>query len=300
MAKRPEDRWPTAGQFAEAVEAALDARASAVAATAAEPPTEAATGATAVIAAEAAATRAHPAAAAVTRPRLPSRSRQRAANDPPGHAPFVSTRTRSRRGPALAALLAGIVGIVVAAIASGAFNGGSPHKTALQTSNAARAPKVANTDHKPRPKKHPKPAVTTTASTTPTTTSSVTARPAAATTTAPAADTLESQGHQLMASGNYGAAIPALQKALSQATPGSLTYAYALFDLGRSLRLSGNPKAAIPVLYRRLQIPNQTETVRQELQLALRAVGAKVRKSGGGTPAPPSHGKKHGRGGHGR
>ena len=43
-------------------------------------------------------------------------------------------------------------------------------------------------------------------------------------------------------------------------------YAYALFDLGRSLRLSGDPRAAVPVLYRRLQIPDQTETSNASLR----------------------------------
>jgi hypothetical protein len=34
------------------------------------------------------------------------------------------------------------------------------------------------------------------------------------------------------------------------------------YDLGRSLRLAGDPADAAKVLYQRLQIPNQTETVR--------------------------------------
>jgi hypothetical protein len=92
-----------------------------------------------------------------------------------------------------------------------------------------------------------------------------------------------------MDSGNYAGAVPVLRQAVSAASSGSLTYAYALYDLGRSLRLSGDPRAAIPVLYQRLQIPNQTDTVRTELQAALRAVGQQVNQSGGGGPAP-SHG----------
>ncbi len=80
-----------------------------------------------------------------------------------------------------------------------------------------------------------------------------------------------------MLDGNYPAAISALHHAVAAAAPGSLTYAYALYDLGRSLRLSGNPQAAAVVLQRRLQIPNQTSVVHRELQLALRAIGAKLR-----------------------
>ncbi len=90
-------------------------------------------------------------------------------------------------------------------------------------------------------------------------------------TSAQAADTLEAQGHQLMLDGAYSAAIPALRRAVSVAPPQSLTYGYALYDLGRSLVLSGNPRAAVPILERRLKIPNQTQVVQQMLQLALRA-----------------------------
>jgi serine/threonine-protein kinase len=86
-----------------------------------------------------------------------------------------------------------------------------------------------------------------------------------------AADTLEAQGHQLMLDGAYSAAIPTLRRAVSVAAPQSLTYGYALYDLGRSLVLSGNPRAAVPILERRLQIPSQTQVVQQMLQLAIRA-----------------------------
>ena len=129
----------------------------------------------------------------------------------------------------------------------------------------------------------------------------VTATPAAATTPAPVADTLEARGHQLMLDGNYAAAIPVLRQALAAAPRGSLTYAYALYDLGRSLRLAGDPKDAAAVLYQRLQIPDQTEAVRRQLQLALLALGARAKHSGGAggapspAPAPASdHGHHHG------
>jgi tetratricopeptide (TPR) repeat protein len=106
----------------------------------------------------------------------------------------------------------------------------------------------------------------------------------------PTADTLDKRGHQLMVDGNYAAAIPALRQVLAAADPGSLTYAYALFDLGRSLRLAGDPQAAIPILWRRMQIPNQPDVVRAELQAALRAVGLReMGGAAGGQPAPPGH-----------
>ena len=50
-----------------------------------------------------------------------------------------------------------------------------------------------------------------------------------------------------------------------------LDYAYALFNLGRSLRLAGRPDEAIPILEQRLEIPNQTDAVQQELDAARRS-----------------------------
>jgi tetratricopeptide (TPR) repeat protein len=91
-----------------------------------------------------------------------------------------------------------------------------------------------------------------------------------ATTPVQTADTLEAKGHELMLDGAYSAAIPTLRQAVSVAPPQSLTYGYALYDLGRSLVLSGDPRAAVPILERRLLIPNQTQVVQQMLQLALR------------------------------
>jgi tetratricopeptide (TPR) repeat protein len=97
-----------------------------------------------------------------------------------------------------------------------------------------------------------------------------------------------------MAAGNYHSAIPVLQRAVAAAAPTSLTYAYALFDLGHTLRLAGDPRGAVQVLWRRLQIPNQTSVVQSELTLALRALGQQTSKSGGraqgAAPGPdPGH-----------
>ena len=47
-----------------------------------------------------------------------------------------------------------------------------------------------------------------------------------------------------------------------------INYAYALFNLGHALRLDGRPAEAIPILERRLQIPDQTDTVQRELDAA--------------------------------
>jgi hypothetical protein len=89
----------------------------------------------------------------------------------------------------------------------------------------------------------------------------------------------EAQGHDLLQSGRYGNAVPVLRRALAATgkqlddclTPVSescLTYAYALYDLGRALELGGDPGAAVPVLQKRLQIDNQRDVVAAELERA--------------------------------
>ena len=86
---------------------------------------------------------------------------------------------------------------------------------------------------------------------------------------------LNEQGFELMGQGRYDEAIPILQQAVDSFSAGTddINYAYALFNLGKSLRLAGRPDEAIPVLERRLAIPNQTETVQAELDLARKAAG---------------------------
>jgi hypothetical protein len=86
----------------------------------------------------------------------------------------------------------------------------------------------------------------------------------------------EAQGHDLLESGEYSNAVPVLRRALAATgkqlsdclEPTSetcLTYAYALYDLGRALELNGEPSAALPVLEQRLQIDNQRDVVAAEL-----------------------------------
>jgi hypothetical protein len=86
----------------------------------------------------------------------------------------------------------------------------------------------------------------------------------------------------MLLAGHYGSAVPVLQRAVyatgerlaSCVQPSSstcLTYAYALYDLGRALTLSGRPAAAVPVLERRLRIDNQQTVVAAELARARQA-----------------------------
>jgi serine/threonine protein kinase len=81
---------------------------------------------------------------------------------------------------------------------------------------------------------------------------------------------LNQEGFELIQAGDYEGAIPILEEAVSAFSPETedLDYAYALFNLGNALRLSGRPEEAIPILERRLEIPNQTGTVREELAAA--------------------------------
>ncbi len=91
----------------------------------------------------------------------------------------------------------------------------------------------------------------------------------------PSGAELNQQGFDLLNAGRYEEAIPLLQQAVESFPEGTtdIDYAYALFNLGRALRLAGRPTEAIPYLEQRLQIPNQTATVRRELALARRAAG---------------------------
>jgi serine/threonine-protein kinase len=182
--------------------------------------------------------------------------------------------TSRGRTAALAALAAGALGV---GIATGVNSGSGSPASSVPSHGRSRAAQLSLRAAVPSIPPLATP-TTTTATTAPTTP----AKPAPAS-PAGAPDALEAQGHQLMDGGNYTQAIPVLQHAVAQAAPSSLTYAYALYDLGRSLRLAGDPRAAVPVLWRRLQIPNQTGTVRTELTLALRALGQQA--SGGGQQA---------------
>jgi hypothetical protein len=94
-----------------------------------------------------------------------------------------------------------------------------------------------------------------------------------------AAAALEGEGHQLLSDGRYTAAVGRLLGAIratgqslaactEPASESCLTFAYALYDLGRALRLEGKPSAAVPVLAARLRIDNQRTVVEHELELA--------------------------------
>jgi hypothetical protein len=166
---------------------------------------------------------------------------------------------------ALVVAIAAIVAIVLTATGLGA-GGGRARTTVAQ-----------------RQRSTPSVTTTTTHAATGTQTAVATTQPASGPPATPVsltlASQLESQGHDLVTSGQYMTAVPVLKRALAATgehvsacvDPDStmcLTYAYALYDLGRALRLSGNAAAAVPILERRLQIDNQRPIVLAELQLA--------------------------------
>src|SRR5437763_14157213 len=116
------------------------------------------------------------------------------------------------------------------------------------------------------------------------------ARPSAPVSPALAAQ-LEARGHALLGEAQFAGAISVLKQAvaatgeklescLEPSSETCLTYAYALYDLGRALRLDRQPGTAVPILERRLQIDNQRPAVQSELELARR-------EAGGQAPASP-------------
>jgi eukaryotic-like serine/threonine-protein kinase len=86
---------------------------------------------------------------------------------------------------------------------------------------------------------------------------------------------LNQRGFELIQAGMYEEAVPVLEEAVRAFPPETeeLEYAYALFNLGHALRLSGRAAEAVPVLERRLEIPDQTDVVRSELDAARSEAG---------------------------
>jgi eukaryotic-like serine/threonine-protein kinase len=272
MAKQPEERFGTACELAAAIEQAL------LQPRARGPAAVAGAGSAAVApagpAAVAAGYRTAPTDATMTTRAHPAETRA----FPSGRGGF-----RGRVG-ALAALAAVALAVGIAAAAN--TGGGRPARVTAHTHSQGRSYEASRTT---APASSQPPATNrTTPAKPPKTTAPALAPPQP---TGP--DALEAQGYQLMVDGNYAAAISVLRQAVAAAAPSTLTYAYALYNLGRSLRLAGDPRAAVPILWQRLQIPNQTATVRAELTLALQALGQQV--SGGAAPAPGRH--HHGGGG---
>ncbi len=276
MAKAPEERWSSCCELATRLERALVVGAPRRRGRRAATPVTAVKPASAVAAGSLAA-------------QVPSAAEPPAAQaaEPPRFLPPYAPPRRHHRVPRRAALLAlvAVTAGIAVALASAGHSPTTSHRTAA--ANAAKAARGRPSG--PRHQAAPHPAAISGS----TDTTGASLAPSTGAAAGPAA--LQARGHALLLAGDYPAAIVVLRQAVSSAAPGSLTYAYALFDLGRSLRLGGDPKAAIPVLWRRMQIPNQTGVVRQELDAALRAAGQASPTAAGATapaptaPQPPGH-----------
>ena len=265
MAFDPEDRPASAGELARELADALQEKPEQTAPTRRLSRRKAAAAAAPAAAAAAAAAAPAAAAAAPARPepRDPTASREPASTAPPSRA-----RSSGRRRPGAGAIALALIfiALAVATIAGAVLSGGddegstpSADRTPAEPAKPDKA-KKKEPKAKEEPKEEPAPAAPA---------------PAPAEEEPPAGGSatgaeLNEQGFALMSQGRYDEAIPVLQQAVDSFPPGTsdLNYAYALFNLGKSLRLAGRPDEAIPILEQRLEIPNQTETVKQELKLA--------------------------------
>jgi hypothetical protein len=190
-----------------------------------------------------------------------------AATTPMRTAPPPARRaSRSVAGPLAIALIALAVGAVIAAVLlSGGGDGDKPPAGSAQRPDQAQAPAKTT------------PRETTAPQTTPADTAPAEPAPADSGIGVDPArgSALNGQGFALMGQGDYGGAVPILQKAVASWPDDStdLEYAYALFNLGKALNRSGNAAAAIPYLEKRLNWSNQRGVVKQELRLARQNAG---------------------------
>jgi len=181
---------------------------------------------------------------------------------PPDYARSTSHRSRWGAVAAILGVIAALLVVALVVLGGGGKEGGK--------ATSARGEKAASEKSaKPKPDRH----------------AATTAAPApAAESPAPAPSegdpasgaALNEEGYALIQAGEPEAAVPVLEEAVASFPEGTeeLNYAYALFNLGHALRLSGRPDEAIAVLEQRLQIPDQTSTVEEELEAARAEAGA--------------------------
>jgi serine/threonine protein kinase len=261
MAKDPEARWPTAGAFVAALEAALPREGARTVRTVAAPPRR----------------RGDDAPAA-------------GAGEPHGR------RTGALVALGVLAVIAAVVAIVLGS--SGGGSGGSADRAggtpAATQKKHKRPPKTRSTPPSSPATSTPAPSTGSSSSdttSTPSTGGGSTTSGSGSTPSGGSSDaaSLQAQGHALIEQGQYDQAVGVLRQAIAATgkstaecinpTGACLTYAYSLYDLGHALRLAGQTDEAIAVLQDRLRIRNQTSTVQAELDAARSG-------STGSTPAP--------------
>jgi tetratricopeptide (TPR) repeat protein len=205
-------------------------------------------------------------------------------DEPPRVASAGTGARRHRWGAAVALIgfLVALAAIALVALNGGGEDGGSNGKGR----QAAQAQKEEKSDRSQAADENPQPAAAASASNeegeAPATAEAgesgeeAPTAPVSAGTEDPARGAaLNEEGFALIQAGEYEAAVPVLEEAVGSFPEGSeeIDYAYALFNLGNALRLSGRPEEAIPVLEQRLQIPDQTGTVEEELEAARAEAG---------------------------
>ena len=262
MALKPEDRPATAGELARELEDAL--------ADAPEPTRK---------------TRFLPAVAPVTngvdRDATPTRQPSETSGPPPPPAALRAGRPggrrpgRSRPGLLPVALALVFIALAVATIAGALLSGGDDDGSSPPSADRTPAEPAEGKQDKPKKNEQQSEAPAAPAPEEPAPEEPAPEEEQASSFDPARGAALNNEGFSLMSAGNYDEAVSVLQQAVDSFPPGTddLNYAYALFNLGKSLRLAGRPDEAIPILEQRLEIPNQTGTVRRELELAKRQAG---------------------------
>jgi serine/threonine-protein kinase len=245
LAKDPAQRWPTAVAFVEALERAVGDAATTPVTMGTTELTERLPPVPVPVAVPA------PAAGAARRASPPPAPR---APRPPAGPSGPPPARRDGRGWRPLAVL-GIFALALVGLAIALAGGGDDDPERASTTRASDPT---------TPRARTQPANTTPTSSTPAR-SPATGSPAQ----------LNDRGYDLMRAGRYAEAIPLLEQAVAAYPEDSndLTYAYALYNLGRSLRLAGRPADAIPYLERRLRFDNQRDVVQAELDAARREAG---------------------------
>jgi hypothetical protein len=257
VAEEPGARPQTAGHALELVD---EARRTPTRRTAATVPIETTEPEPAETAEEPVPTEATPAGAPPDRDGPPARPVSREFRPEPYRRPSRGPRILAALGAALA------IGAVVAIVVAIAGTGGDEESAAPQEESAAQDGAAGGGAGEEQPAATDEPATTAPAPEVPT--------PSATPDVAQGME-LNTQGKDLLDSGQAEEAVPVLRQAVKQWPEGTsdINYYYALYNYGDALLQAGRPDEAIPILEARLQNPDQQETVMATLEEARAAAG---------------------------